>query len=524
MGYRVGIDFGTTYTKIAYVKDGQLQLFRYPGPRGRDYIPTAVAYRVDRSGRPIISIGEAAISDALNRRGTRLATRFKMFLPIRDPAQQAEKGWSLDRSPDEVVRDYFHHLLREGEYCFERQIGPIEHIVVSVPEVWQRTANNPGAEALRRVLIDEMGLPVDHLRSEPICAAAYYVHEYQRTEARSDRPFHLLICDMGGGTFDVALCRVVGRQIEVLDFDGNSEGGIGLAGSRFDHELVRMVYQAVEGTAPPEEGLPELVQAFEQVKIQNHDEASRELQGLIELEDPMLDDTPFDLYTFMRRYTPNLKHIRESFAPIARGIREVLHRLRQRAEARGWSIDRVAIVGGFGQFPLVQRAILESLDIRDPMDVRFDRLLHGEYRQFYAIAYGAALIAAGLIEPVEYYPHTLGIFAYQVREGRMTEVFVPIVEAGKIAAGQLRPKFASHPIRVKREGVAELPIGLQLGGTGQPIRLSLPPVRLPPPGRYRVGLLIDRSNMGILIFEPEQGGQRLEYRLGDVNPILTVEE
>jgi molecular chaperone DnaK len=524
MGYRIGIDFGTTYTKIAYVQDGQLRLFRYPGPRGRDYIPTAVAYRVDRSGRSVVSIGEAAISDALNRPGTRLATRFKMFLPIRDPAQQAEKGWSLDRSPDKVVRDYFHHLLREGEFCFERQIGPIESIVVSVPEVWQRTANNPGAEALRRVLIDEMGLPVDHLRSEPVCAAAYYVHEYQRAEARSDRPFHLLICDMGGGTFDVALCRVTGRQIEVLDFDGNSEGGIGLAGSRFDHELVRTVYQAAEGVPPREEDLPELVRAFEQVKIEHHDEASQELKTLIELEDPTLDDTPLDLYTFQRKYTPTLKHVRESFAPIARGIQEVLRRLRQRAEAKGWSIDRVAIVGGFGQFPLVQRAILESLDIRDPMDVRFDQLLHREYRQFYAIAYGAALIAAGMIEPVEYYPHTLGIFAYRRWEGQMKQVFVPIVEAGKVSAGQLRPHFAPQLIRVEREGVTELPIGLQLGGAGEPIRLNLPPVRLPPPGRYRVGLLIDRSNMGILIFEPEDGGQRLEYRLGDVNPILTVEE
>jgi hypothetical protein len=158
------------------------------------------------------------------------------------------------------------------------------------------------------------------------------------------------------------------------------------------------------------------------------------------------------------------------------------------------------------------------------MDVRFDQLLHREYRQFYAIAYGAALIAAGMIEPVEYYPHTLGIFAYRVSEGKMTRVFVPIVKAGKVSAGQLRPHFASQLIRVEREGVTELPIGLQLGGAGEPIRLSLPPVRLPPPGRYRVGLLIDRSNMGILIFESNDGSQRLEYRLGDVNPILTVEE
>jgi molecular chaperone DnaK len=526
MGYRIGIDFGTTYTKIAYVQDNKLHLFRYPDPsRGRDYIPTAVAYRIGRDGRLNISIGEAAISDALNLPNTRLATRFKLFLPIRDQARQREMGWHLDRSPDEVVRDYFQHLLREGEFCFEKQIGPIESIVVSVPEVWQRTANNPGAEALRHILVDELKLPVDHLRSEPICAGAYYLYEYQRAESRSDRPFNLLVCDMGGGTFDVALCKVIGNRIEVLDFDGNSEGGWGLAGACFDQEVVRSTYRAVKHEDPPQDKLIELIHVFEQVKIEHHDQAMKEIASLIEIDDPRLDDTPLDFYTFAREYTPTLKQIRESFAPIAQGIDQVLKRLLKRIEERRLSVDRVAIVGGFGQFPLVQRAILESLGIRDYMDVRFDQRLHREYRQFFAIAYGAALIAAGMVEPVEYYPHTLGIFVFQLEGGMLKEVFLPIVEAGKMAAGQARPLFAQRAVQVQREGVTALPVGLRLGGTGQPIRFSLPPVQLPPPGTYRVGVLIDRSNMGILIFEPEKGkGERREYRLGDINPIIILEE
>lgn len=520
---RIGIDFGTTYTKISYVQDGRLHLFRFPGPGGRDYIPTAVAYCRGRGGKEEISVGEAALLDAINRPEARLATRFKLFLPIRDEAERKAKGWNLDRPPEEVTRDYFKQLLMESDFSFERTVGKIESIVVSVPEIWQRTANNPGAEALRRVLVDEMGLPVDHLRSEPVCAAAYYVYEYRRTEHRAeDRPFNLLVCDMGGGTFDVALCQVIGQRVEVLEFDGNSEGGWGLAGACFDHNLVRTVYRAIEGCEPSEEILLELVHEFEQVKIKHHDEA-RELLELINITDPLVDDTPLDYYIIRRKYVPTLGQVRESFAPIAKGIKEVLERIRKRAERKGLSIDRVAIVGGFGQFPLVQRAILENLGIRDETDVRFDPLLHTQNRQFYAIAYGAALVAAGLIQPVEYYPHTIGIFVFQREGGMLREKFLPIIEAGKVAAGQARPQFADKIVKVPREATGSLPVGLQIEGTGEPIRFSLPLVRFPPPGNYRIGIQIDRSNMGILSFQPVDGKETIEYRLGDINPLLIAE-
>lgn len=517
---RIGIDFGTTYTKISYVKDGKLHLFRYPGPTGRDYIPTAVAYCQGRDGRTEISIGDAALLNAINRPGAKLATRFKMFLPIQDKGEREARGWKLDRSPEEVLRDYFQQLLRTDAYSFEKTVGKMESIVVSVPEVWQRTANNPGAEALRRILVDEMGLPVDHLRSEPVCAAAYYVYEYQRTEHRAkDRPFNLLVCDMGGGTFDVALCRVVGQQVEVLEFDGNSEGGWGLAGACFDHALVREVFRAVENREPSEEELLGLVHDFELVKIECPSEDARELLELVDITDPRLDDTPLDFYTIRRKYIPTLGQVRKSFDPIAKGIQEVLGRIQKRAERKGLSIDRVAIVGGFGQFPLVQRAILENLGIRDETDVRFDPLLHTQNRQFYAIAYGAALVAADLIRPVEYYPHTIGVFVFQREGGVLREKFLPIIKAGEVAAGQARPRFAPQVVQVTRQATGSLPVGLQIDGTGEPVRFSLPPVLFPPPGNYLIGIRIDRSNMGILIFQGE-GGETIEYRLGDVNPVL----
>lgn len=521
---KIGIDFGTTYTKIAYLDErGNLELFRYPGPTGRNYIPTAVAYRWE-GNQEIISIGEAARSDALNYEGVLYAENFKMLLPIRDESGWRQHGWNLDRNPDEVTRDYFDQLLRAAEHSLKHFLGSEpESIVVSVPELWQRTANNPGAEALRRILINDLRLPVDHLRSEPICAAAYFVHEYQRVERRFDRQFNLLVCDMGGGTFDVALCRVIGQKIEVLDFDGSGQQGLGSAGALFDHNAVKAALSE-HGEKLSEPEFTDLLRAFEDCKIQKHGEVS----AILELDDPRLADTV--IYQFRRKYRLTFAQVQECFKPIAQGISEVLKRIQNRAENKGLSIDRVVIVGGFGQFPLVQRAILQSLGIQDPNDVRFDTTLHREHRQFFAIAYGAALIANGLIEPVEYYPHTIEILvALRTPDGSYKETFLPILEAGKVPAGQERPHWAHRGeerivVSVISKRVQPLPVYIRLHGSGDRLRLNLPSEEYPDPGEYHVGITIDRSNMGVLIFQSKDGTKRREYRLGNVNPTLIVEE
>lgn len=87
----IGIDFGTTYTKIAIFREaGGFKLFRFPGPRGKEYIPTAVAYRRSEEGKlELAAIGEAAVNDYLRQPGTiSLVHGFKLFLPLQDPEER----------------------------------------------------------------------------------------------------------------------------------------------------------------------------------------------------------------------------------------------------------------------------------------------------------------------------------------------------------------------------------------------------------------------------------------------------
>ena len=392
--------------------------------------------------------------------------------------------------------------------------------------MWQRTPDNRGTETLQQILVDELSLPVDHLRSEPVCAAAYFAYRYQQVERRPIKG-NLLVCDMGGGTFDVALCRVSGQHVEVLDFEGNGHQGLGLAGVVFDRAAVTLAYAAVHGENPAPDNLEFLdaLREFEKVKIGQH----HSVISLLELrsENLELSDTP--LYVFQRKYQLKYDQVQESFQPIEEGIATVLSRLLERAKAKGWTVDRVAIVGGFGQFPFVQQTILKRLGIGD-QDVRFDATIMNSEVRAYAVAYGSALIANEIIQPVEYYPHTIGIFAYRKEKGVLVEAFLPLIEAGKMPAGQATPYFMQDnvgkplTIRVERQAYARLPVYICLRGAGELFAIQTPEVEYPPAGSYHLGLIVDRSNLASLIFKPLEAGEERVYHLGKLSFDLMVEE
>jgi molecular chaperone DnaK len=517
---KIGIDFGTTYSKISYLDaDNLLREFRYPGPAGPEYVPTAVAYRNGNNGE-VYGMGEAARLAALNESDVVFCENFKMLLPMDSQEKWRSEGWTSHHTPAEVTLAFFRRLLREDPQSFENEHGPIDSVVVSVPEVWQRTPNNPGADRLQRVLTEGLGLPLQGVRSEPVCAAAYFVYRYKQV----GKPFsgNLLVCDMGGGTFDVALCQITGQTVTVLDFDGNGQEGLGSAGVSFDRRAVRAAYQQVYGEPPNEdaEDFVELLRAFEETKIQKHYDTVK----LVEMLRTLLPGIP--MYTFRKKYKVSRQQFEESFEPVAQGIRDVLARLMSKAKGQGHAIHRVAIVGGFGQFPPVQQTILEALGIerRDP---RFDpEITTSEVRAF-AIARGAAVIANGLVRTVEPYPHTLALQVTQLTNGQVEAKEIPIVEAGKVESNPATVYFARGKdgqlmnFEVRKRVITELPVKVQLFGQGEWVKLRTGELEYPPVGRYNVGMLLDRSNLATLVFRPVGGANDIQYPLGRLSPIIS---
>lgn len=518
-GYNIGLDFGTTNSIISYLGiTGELEAFQYGGPNGHKYIPSFITYEDN-----FIDIGTAARTTAANHPAVESYGNFKMRLPIAQSKTTDSETTNSDRSPISVTTDYLRELLisPENPYSFTNQEGAIARLVVSVPEIWQRDIYNRGRESLQK-LIQDLGLPLMQLVSEPVAAAAYYTWEmHRRAIAQGQEPFagNLLVCDMGGGTFDVSLCRIYGNnKVEVLYFDGQGNQGLESAGVAFDRRCVQQAYTEKHGQ-PLDENDPQFIRLlaeFEAVKIGSHGRVTRKLINGLKAPDIYHSQ---DIYVFAGGYTVNFGQVQNAFAPIATGIENVIHRLNHWLEEQHQTIDRLFLVGGFSQFLLVENTIRDCLGIAQD-DRRFDRNFNIT-NSAYAISYGACLIANGLVDPTEKYLHSLGIVVDTINsEAEREERYIPLVQGGKNLEELAQPQFADIPPLVTfHDAPLSLILWVDPQSKGTRFKEMLPDiVKLPsrdPNARWRVGMRVDRSQISYLVISDIPGEKRVEYELGN---------
>jgi hypothetical protein len=526
--HKLGVDFGTTYCKIAYLAErDNVQMFRYPGATGNESISTALVAATS-GGKLAASLADSASGQASAQPTVPLQESYKTLLQFNTLEQWFANGWAGDKSPAEVTREYFRLLLQDDRHSFTHEVGPIASLVVTVPETWHRSPRHLGPQTLRKIFLDELALPLTCISSEAVCAAAYFAYRYQQSEGGAFTG-NLLVCDAGGATFKVTLCRLCGPDIEVLDHEGSDDTGLGCAGTAFDRNAVTTAYIAAHGAPPVPDGttLRHAQRAFETTKIREH----HQLLTLLDLqrEAPELSDTP--LYVFQPRhphralrprYTLDAAQLQDAFRPIQLGMVGTLSRLSRRIQDKGWAIDQVALVGGFSHFPLAQTTILNQLEL-GAHDARCLASLSNSEGSTSAVARGAALIAGGIVQPpTEYYPHTLGIFAHRKQKGVMVEDFLPIIEAGKVRSGQGNPCFArdgtGKPLALQIEQRAPAPLLLYqcVHGTGEPRACPAAQIAYPLPGLYHLGLVVDQVQRVSVLFKSVATGDERVFPLGQL--------
>jgi len=161
----------------------------------------------------------------------------------------------------------------------------------------------------------------------------------------------------------VSLCRIHGNnKVEVLYFDGQGDRGLESAGVAFDRRCVQQAYTAKHGE-PLEENDPQFIRLlaeFEAVKIGSHGRVTRKLLNCLKAPDIYGDQ---ELYLFGGGYSVTFAQVQSAFAAIARGIEQVIQRLKHWLKQQEQTIDRLFLVGGFSQFLLVEQTIRDSLEI-----------------------------------------------------------------------------------------------------------------------------------------------------------------
>jgi molecular chaperone DnaK len=518
--YKIGLDFGTTNSILSYLApNGELEAFPYPPPDGQKYIPSFIAYHSDG----FTEIGAPARTTAAHDSSVETYGNFKMRLPL--PESEFPRHYPPNRTPISLTIDYLRELLvsPENPYSFSLEKGEIEGLVVSVPEIWQRDIYNLGRERLQELIKKDLGLDKQliQLVSEPVAAGAYYAWETQRRskeEGRESFNGNLLVCDMGGGTFDVSLCRVYGdSKVEVLYFDGQGDKGLESAGVAFDRRVVQYAYTKKHGK-PVDENSPEficLLKEFESVKIGSHVQVTRKLTNYLNAPEDKAQD---EAYKFSG-YTIQLAEVYEAFTPIAKGIHVVMNKVKEYLENENIEINRLFMVGGFCQFLLVQKAITEALRI-EKNDSRIDRTFNITNSAF-AISYGACLIANGLVDPIEKYVHTLGVILETINSqtGEKEKPEIKLIEGGLSLDSLAQTKFFNTNI-VPVGNDIKITLWVQLMSQGikhqQPLpdRLEIP--NHLPNKTYRIGMKVDRSQIAYLVLEETSTSKRVEYELGNV--------
>lgn len=239
----IGIDLGTTFSAVATVDDtGRPKIV--PNPKESETSGHGYDGNITPSCVGIIDGGDAFRVGSQPLRqlflpGSNSAGRFKREMGT-------EKVYELNGKTLTPTDLSTLVLARLKEFA-EEQLGPITSAVVTVPANFTNEARDATLAAAKKA-----GLKVEHIINEPTAAAFYYAYK-----SGGDLSGNYVTYDLGGGTFDVTILNISGRDITVLSSNGVST----LGGDNFDELLVELVRRKYKDTTGEELDLTEYTKA-----------------------------------------------------------------------------------------------------------------------------------------------------------------------------------------------------------------------------------------------------------------------
>lgn len=372
----IGIDLGTSTTEAAVIRDGKPVMIA----NMENEIITPSAIGIDGNGNWVI--GEKARAQyLLSPQNTaievkrKIGTDEKIIL-----GKQTYTPVGLSAKLLEYVKIYASEYLEEE----------VTRAVISVPayfdELQRQATVRAGMEA---------GLQVERILNEPTAAALSYGLEHMEEES------HILVYDLGGGTFDVTLLEMFDGVLEVKASNGDNQ----LGGKDFDEKLMEWL----NGQFQKKHGVDLRKDTYAMVKLKEEAERCKKTlstEPACHVLVPMIMEKAGEPLALDETVTA------EQFEELTKELLERTHRPIDVVLADSGvlpkEIDRVILVGGSTRMPIVAKDIERYLGIAPSQAVNPD----------YAVAEGAA-IQAGIIQGTirqedsimmtDVNPYTLGI-------------------------------------------------------------------------------------------------------------------
>ncbi|ODV62547.1 Hsp70 family ATPase SSB2 [Ascoidea rubescens DSM 1968] len=372
----IGIDLGTTYSCVA-TYDSAVEIIA--NEQGNRVTPSFVAFTSEER-----LIGDAAKNQAaLNPANTifdakRLIGRrfdepsvqkdiktwpFKIIDSNGSPLVQVEYlGETKTFSPQEISS----MVLTKMKEIAEAKIGKkVEKAVITVPAYFN--------DAQRQATKDAgaiSGLNVLRIINEPTAAAI----AYGLGAGKSEKERHVLIFDLGGGTFDVSLLQIAGGVFTVKATAGDTH----LGGQDFDTNLLDYFQKDFKkktglDISKDSRALRRLRTACERAKRT----LSSVAQTTVEV-DSLFDGEDFSANITRARFEDiNSVLFKSTIDPVSQVLKD--------AKVQKSEVDEIVLVGGSTRIPKVQKLLSDFFD---------GKQLEKSINPDEAVAYGAAVQGA----------------------------------------------------------------------------------------------------------------------------------
>ncbi|HLJ47115.1 MAG TPA: Hsp70 family protein [Bryobacteraceae bacterium] len=329
---RLGIDFGTTSIVAAVVDRGNYPVVTFEGPGGYapEQFPSLVALE-DSS----LLYGWEAWKAQENKRAT-VVRSVKRFLQEAGPDTSVDIAGRRFSMLDLIggLAQALHTALEEESSLEVHQGEPLE-VMLGVPASANANQRFLTVEAFERADFNVLGV-----LNEPSAASIEFVHAARN---RTGLPGHILIYDLGGGTFDASLVEVEEQAHRVLA----SEGIASLGGDDFDDVLAEVALE-MSGINSLEHDSLSPADVF-----WLHEECRQKKESVHPNTKVIGIDLDMVLPGWEPVFVPVAEFYRRCQPLIDRTLRSVAHLLSQYES----EVDAVYVTGGGSELPLVARAL-----------------------------------------------------------------------------------------------------------------------------------------------------------------------
>eukprot|EP00092_Neocalanus_flemingeri_P007491 GFUD01008088.1.p1 GENE.GFUD01008088.1~~GFUD01008088.1.p1 ORF type:complete len:652 (+),score=202.29 GFUD01008088.1:138-2093(+) len=354
----IGIDLGTTYSCVAVMENGKVNVIS--NDQGNRITPSYVAFTEhgerligDAAKNQLTSNPENTIFDAKRLIGRDWSDKtvqidakyfpFKISNKNNKPIISVMSGEdSKTLTPEEVSA----MVLKKMKQTAEAYLGKnVTKAVVTVPAYFndaQRTATKDAGTIA--------GLDIIRIINEPTAAAIAYGLDKSITEERN-----VLVFDLGGGTFDVSLLSITDGVFEVLSTNGDTH----LGGEDFDQRVMEYFMKLIKkktgkDISTDKRATQKLRREVEKAKraLSSAHQTRIEIESLVEGAD--FSET----LTRAKFEELNMDLFKNTLNPVKKVLKD--------ADLTKKDIDDIVLVGGSTRIPKIRALVKEFFNGKEP--------------------------------------------------------------------------------------------------------------------------------------------------------------